>query len=111
MDNSVISVIKNSVVLPIESLQYVEAPFSFVISGSGKKNLDGSEIREFPVENGDRVVYFQRKRMKISKGKVVANFIYRICIGRICPDGTNDCHWISPEGNYLEPNTELIKKI
>lgn len=110
MDNKPVCVIKNNVLLPVESLQYVEAPFSFLISGTGKMNLSGVEIREFSVEAGETPVYFQRKRMKISKGKVIAHFIYRICIGKICPDGTNERHWLSPTGDYIEPNFEPMKE-
>lgn len=109
MDNPVV-VVKNGVVLPMESLQFVEAPFNFVISGKGKCNLDGSEIKEFPIDAEDKVVYFQRKRMKISKGKVVAHYVYRICIGRIRPDGKDERHWISPDGDYIEPNLEPMKE-
>lgn len=110
MDKTPVCIIKNSVVLPMDSLQYVEAPFQFLISGQGKLGLDGSEVREFSVESGDRVVYFQRKRMKISNGKVVAHFVYRICIGRIKADGTDERHWISPTGDYIEPNLEQMKE-
>lgn len=101
---------KNGVVLPLESLQYIDAPFSFVITGKGKFSIDGIERREFEVVPGDRVVYFQRKRARISQGKVVANFVYRICIGRIRPDGTDERHWVSPTGDYIEPNLEPIKE-
>lgn len=110
MDKSPVCVIKNGVVLPMDSLQYVEAPFSFLISGRGKMELNGAEIREFSVEEGDKVVYFQRKRMKISKGKVVAHFVYRICIGRIRSNGNDERHWISPTGDYIEPNLEPMKE-
>lgn len=109
MNNSPVCVLKNQLVLPLESLQHVEAPFSFLISGRGKVDK-GLEVREFQVEPGDRVIYFQRKRMRISKGKVVAHYVYRICIGRIRPDGTDERHWLSPDGDYLEPNVEPMKE-
>jgi hypothetical protein len=110
MDKLPVCVVKNGVVLPMDSLQYVEAPFNFVIAGRGKMGLDGSEVREFSVEEGDRVVYFQRKRVRISKGKVVAHFVYRICIGRIRKDGVDERYWISPTGDYIEPNLEPMKE-
>lgn len=107
--NSPICVLKNQLVLPLESLQHVEAPFSFLIAGRGRI-VNGVEVREFDVEPGDKVFYFQRKRMRLSKGIVVAHYVYRICIGRVRADGTDDRHWISPDGDYIEPNVEPLKE-
>ena len=98
MDNQV-SVLKNGIILPVESLEHIEAPFQFVV----KDKL-------LAVEPGDRVCYFQRRRMRIHKGQVTQNFIYKICVGSIKADGTNDRHWFSPTGDYLEPNVEPIKE-
>lgn len=111
MDSSPVCIVKDGLVLPIESLKDVKAPFNFRISGKGFFDLDGSEKKEFHVVPGDQVVYFQRKRMRIHRGRVVANFIYRICIGVIKLDGTDIRHWISPDGDYIEPNLEPVKKV
>ena len=110
MDKQPVCVLKNGLVLPLESLKHVEAPFQFLISGKGKQLLDGREVREFEITPGDKVIYFQRKRMKVVKGVVVAHFVYRICIGCVKADGTDDRHWISPTGDYIEQNLEPMKE-
>lgn len=103
-----VCVLKNDLVLPLESLIHIEAPFKFLIAGRGRPgDLNG---REFSVEPGDRVIYFQRKRMRVHGGKVVAHYVHKICIGRIRPDGTDDRYWISPDGHYLAQNLEPLKE-
>lgn len=100
MTSSVVCISKNGVILPVESLRVVETPFEF-ISGTGKR---------FFVGQGDTPVYFQRKRMKIHKGRVVEHYVYRICVGCIRQDGTSDRYWLDADGNYIGLNTEPLKK-
>ena len=100
MDNP-IQLIKNGVVIPIQGLSYIEPPFDFVCK-------DGYKLS---VVQGEKAIYFQRKRMKISKGKVVAHFVHRICIGVLHANGLDDKHWISPDGIYQEVNLEPFKEI
>lgn len=99
MDNPSVHILKNNILLPVESLAHIEPPFTFVTSEGMLCN----------VSLGDRPIYFQRKRMRIVGGKPVDKKIHRVCIGSITSEGKNNRHWLDSDGHYIGLNTEPIK--